>query len=40
MIKKELRAVPVPKADIPRIHAMAAENDNIRGIIVTQKKKI
>lgn len=40
MIKKELRAVPVPKADIPRIHAMAAENDNIRGVIVSQKKKV
>ncbi len=40
MIKKELRAVPVPKADIPRIHAMAAENDNIRGVIASQKKKV
>ncbi len=39
MIKKELRAVPVPKADTLQIHEKAVKN-NIRGIIVTQKKKI
>lgn len=40
MIKKALKAIPLPKADIDRIHDIAVENKNIRGVIVSQKKKV
>ena len=40
MIKKALKAIPIPKVDIGQIHDIAVGNKNIRGVIVSQKKKV
>ena len=40
MIKKALKAIPIPKADVGQIHDIAVGNKNIRGVIVSQKKKV
>ena len=40
MIKKILKAIPIPKADVGQIHDIAVGNKNIRGVIVSQKKKV
>lgn len=40
MIKKVLKAIPIPKADVGQIHDIAVGNKNIRGVIVSQKKKV
>lgn len=40
MIKKALKAIPIPKVDVGQIHDIAVGNKNIRGVIVSQKKKV
>lgn len=40
MIKKALKTIPVPKVDIGQIHEIAIENEKIRGVIISQKKKV
>ena len=40
MRKKALKTIPVPKADVGKIHEIAAENENIRGVIISQKKRV
>ncbi|MCM1179959.1 MAG: PcfJ domain-containing protein [Clostridium sp.] len=40
MIKKVLKTIPIPKADTGRIHEVAIVNEKIRGVIISQKKKI
>ena len=39
MIKKALKAIPIPKVDISQIHRVMIEDKNIRGVIISQKKK-
>ena len=39
MKKKDLREIPIPKADIKQIREIAVKGKEIRGVIVTQKKK-
>lgn len=40
MIKKALKAISIPRADMGRIHKIAEGDKNIRGVIISQKKKI
>lgn len=40
MIKRALKALSLPKADISQIHDIAIGNKNIRWVIVSQKKKV
>lgn len=40
MRKKVLKTIPIPKADVGKIHEIAIENENIRGVMISQKKKI
>lgn len=40
MIKKALKAIPVPRADVMQIHKIAIEDKDICGVIISQKKKV
>ncbi len=40
MIKKALKAIPVPRADVMQIHKIAIEDKDICGVIIYQKKKV
>lgn len=40
MKKKELKAIPVPKANVEAIHNIAVAGKGKRGVIATQKKKV
>lgn len=40
MIKKALKAIPVPRADAQQIHKIAIGGKDIRGVIISQKKKV
>lgn len=40
MLKKVLKAISLPKADIDQIHEIAVRGKNIRGVIVSQKSKV
>ncbi|MCI9540924.1 MAG: hypothetical protein HFG39_07660 [Lachnospiraceae bacterium] len=40
MIKKALKAIPIPKVDISQIHRVMIEDKNIRGVIISQKKRV
>lgn len=40
MKRKALQAIPIPKIHLGQIHEVAAGNESIRGVIVTQKKRV
>ena len=40
MIKRALKVISVPRADIQQIHKTAIGGKDIRGVIISQKKRI
>ncbi len=40
MIKRALKAIPVPRADAQQIHKTAIGGKDIRGVIISQKKRV
>lgn len=40
MIKRALKVIPVPRADTQQIHKTAIGGKDIRGVIISQKKKV